>query len=234
MLDGHKGSDRYLVLDYGVGSDHGEHHHRPGVHLHRHLPELSAPLVTDVEVMFPQASTTDLDIDVVEFGPGISLAQVDFLREPDADDPSGTGWLVVLMQGRRLASIKLAEDDAPGSSGIEILAFHGGQTISMANALSLANTVLPLVVGELTGVQTLEDGDFQYEVGGQISGGSGALTVSASLADGSALPSWLTFDAQTRSFHGTPSNAPAGTLDGPAHRDRCGGAKHVCHLPDRG
>ncbi len=68
------------------------------------------------------------------------------------------------------------------------------------------------MVGELTGVQTLEDGDFQYEVGGQISGGSGALTVSASLADGSALPSWLTFDAQTRSFHGTPSNAPAGTL----------------------
>jgi Ca2+-binding RTX toxin-like protein len=212
VLDGHRGSDRYLVLDYGVGSGDEDIITDLAFTYTGPLPEFSAPLDADVDVIFPQTSTTDLDIDVVEFGPGISLAQVDFLREPDADDPSGTGWLVVLMQGRRLASIKLAEDDAPGSSGIEILAFHGGQSISMANAMTLANTVLPLVVGELTGVQTLEDGDFQYEVGGQISGGSGALTVSASLADGSALPSWLTFDAPMRSFHGSLSNAPAGTL----------------------
>ena len=39
-----------------------------------------------------------------------------------------------------------------------------------------------------------------------------ALTYSASLGDGSALPSWLTFNAATRTFSGTPTDADVGTL----------------------
>ncbi|WP_418903715.1 putative Ig domain-containing protein, partial [Pokkaliibacter plantistimulans] len=31
-----------------------------------------------------------------------------------------------------------------------------------------------------------------------------SLTLSATLADGSALPSWLSFDASTGTFSGTP------------------------------
>ena len=38
------------------------------------------------------------------------------------------------------------------------------------------------------------------------------LTYSATLADGSALPSWLSFDAQTRTFSGTPDAADVGTI----------------------
>ena len=38
-------------------------------------------------------------------------------------------------------------------------------------------------------------------------------TYSATLADGSALPSWLSFNASTRTFSGTPpANTPAGTI----------------------
>ena len=38
------------------------------------------------------------------------------------------------------------------------------------------------------------------------------LTYSATLADGSALPSWLSFDASTNSFSGTPANGDVGDL----------------------
>ena len=39
------------------------------------------------------------------------------------------------------------------------------------------------------------------------------LTLAATLAGGAALPSWLSFDAATRTFTGTPGNAEVGTLD---------------------
>jgi uncharacterized delta-60 repeat protein len=39
------------------------------------------------------------------------------------------------------------------------------------------------------------------------------LVLSASLTDGSALPPWLSFDAATRSFAGTPPDSAVGTMD---------------------
>ncbi|MCK1735557.1 DUF4082 domain-containing protein [Bradyrhizobium sp. 138] len=39
-----------------------------------------------------------------------------------------------------------------------------------------------------------------------------SLTYAATTASGSALPAWLTFDASTRTFSGTPSSADVGTL----------------------
>ena len=41
---------------------------------------------------------------------------------------------------------------------------------------------------------------------------SGVLVYSATLAAGSALPSWLSFDAATRTFSGTPDTADVGTI----------------------
>jgi Ca2+-binding RTX toxin-like protein len=40
-----------------------------------------------------------------------------------------------------------------------------------------------------------------------------SLTYSATLADGSALPSWLSFDVTTQTFSGTPGNTEVGSLD---------------------
>ncbi|KAB0680368.1 N,N-dimethylformamidase beta subunit family domain-containing protein [Aureimonas leprariae] len=44
-----------------------------------------------------------------------------------------------------------------------------------------------------------------------VDGGDG-LAYTATLADGSALPNWLSFDAGTRTFAGTPTSADLGTL----------------------
>ena len=39
-----------------------------------------------------------------------------------------------------------------------------------------------------------------------------SLTLSATLADGSPLPAWLSFDPATRTFSGTPLNGDVGSL----------------------
>jgi Putative Ig domain. len=39
-----------------------------------------------------------------------------------------------------------------------------------------------------------------------------SLTLSATLADGSALPDWLTFSPETGVFSGTPANADVGSI----------------------
>ena len=55
--------------------------------------------------------------------------------------------------------------------------------------------------------------DFQVPEGTFEDANAGdALTYSAGLADGSALPGWLQFDAATRTFFGTPLNEDVGTL----------------------
>ena len=54
---------------------------------------------------------------------------------------------------------------------------------------------------------TLEDGFFSFTVPtntfADVDAGD-SLTYTATLANGNPLPSWLTFDANTRTFSGTP------------------------------
>jgi Ca2+-binding RTX toxin-like protein len=52
----------------------------------------------------------------------------------------------------------------------------------------------------------IPDGSFVDPDAGDV------LSYSAQLADGSTLPSWLVFDAQTQTFHGTPQNADVGAV----------------------
>ncbi|HEX5337938.1 MAG TPA: putative Ig domain-containing protein, partial [Gallionella sp.] len=71
----------------------------------------------------------------------------------------------------------------------------------------------PVVATEIVGQQTNEDAPFSFTVPAgtftDIDTGD-VLTYSATLADGSALPSWLTFDAATQTFSGTPGNWDVG------------------------
>lgn len=62
---------------------------------------------------------------------------------------------------------------------------------------------------------TDEDAAFSYVLpAGTFADADGdALTLSATMADGSALPGWLGFDAATRTFSGTPENADVGGFD---------------------
>jgi Ca2+-binding RTX toxin-like protein len=59
-----------------------------------------------------------------------------------------------------------------------------------------------------------EDAPFKYVIPAEVFGSLGTeISLSAKLADGNALPSWLHFDATTRTFSGTPENADTGSLN---------------------
>ncbi len=51
---------------------------------------------------------------------------------------------------------------------------------------------------------------------------SGTLTYTATRADDSMLPTWLSFDAATRTFSGTPMAGDTGTGDRERHQRRVG------------
>ncbi len=74
----------------------------------------------------------------------------------------------------------------------------------------------PVVASPITGQQANEDEAFSFAVPvgafTDIDNGD-MLSYSATLADGSALPSWLTFDAATQTFSGTPANGDVGSLN---------------------
>jgi VCBS repeat-containing protein len=74
----------------------------------------------------------------------------------------------------------------------------------------------PVVAVPLTGRSTLEDQAFSYRVPlttfTDIDRGD-KLTYSAKMADGTAFPSWLKFDAATLTFSGVPTNWDVGVLN---------------------
>ncbi len=68
---------------------------------------------------------------------------------------------------------------------------------------------------------TFADGDFIH---------GDALTYSATLADGSALPDWLNFDAATQTFSGTPDYSAVGSLDVTVIATDMGGLSATTHF----
>ncbi|MHC0061785.1 Ig-like domain-containing protein [Nostoc sp. UIC 10890] len=73
----------------------------------------------------------------------------------------------------------------------------------------------PTVANAIANQTTLEDGFFSFTVPtntfADVDAGD-SLTYTASLANDNALPSWLSFDANTRTFSGTPNDPDNGTI----------------------
>ena len=73
----------------------------------------------------------------------------------------------------------------------------------------------PVVATTITAQTALEDSAFTFTVPANTFSDvdvGDTLTYSATLANGSALPSWLTFNAATRTYSGTPLNQNVGNL----------------------
>lgn len=91
-----------------------------------------------------------------------------------------------------------------------------GAAVSDTFRISVSNTndapVLALPVSDQV-IQSDQALDFTLPEGTFVDGDPGdSLTLTATLADGSALPSWLAFDAATGTFSGTPAFGDIGDL----------------------
>ncbi|WJM83486.1 putative Ig domain-containing protein [Pectobacterium brasiliense] len=103
-----------------------------------------------------------------------------------------------------------------GALVIRVTATDGSNTsISTSFGLTVTNVNDAPVVGTPIPPQSVaQDGSLNFTVpAGTFTDPDGdTLTLSATLADGSPLPGWLTFNPATGTFSGTPGNADVGTL----------------------
>ena len=92
--------------------------------------------------------------------------------------------------------------------------------------ISVANTNdAPTATAGHANASATEDASFSYALPADTFADvdlGDSLSYSATMADGSALPSWLQFDTATGAFSGTPANADVGSLSRPCDGDgRC-------------
>jgi len=95
---------------------------------------------------------------------------------------------------------------------IERVTFADGTIWDAAKLTSLVNA--PTVQHALVAQKATEDAAWPFVVPADTfaAKGGAALSFNATLANGAALPSWLRFDAKSRTLTGTPLNADVGNL----------------------
>jgi VCBS repeat-containing protein len=108
-------------------------------------------------------------------------------------------------------------NDEVGSINITVTSTDASAA-SVADSFSLTTTNTndaPTVTAAQTALETSENVAFSYAVPnatfGDIDVGD-SLTYSATLTSGGALPAWLSFDASTKTFSGTPANSDIADL----------------------
>jgi len=107
--------------------------------------------------------------------------------------------------------------DPTGSHAVDLFRFADGTEVTYAELLggSTANHA-PTVANPLIDQTVLEDAPLSIQVPANTFADMDAgdtLTYSAAQANGAALPSWLSFNAATRTFSGIPTNGDVATLN---------------------
>ncbi|WP_323658176.1 putative Ig domain-containing protein, partial [Pectobacterium versatile] len=103
-----------------------------------------------------------------------------------------------------------------GSLTIKVTATDGGSaSVSTTFGLTVTNVNdAPVVATPIPAQSVAQDGSLSFTVPtGTFTDPDGdTLTLSATLADGTALPAWLSFNPATGTFSGTPANGDVGSL----------------------
>ncbi|MBG0749212.1 MAG: putative Ig domain-containing protein, partial [Planktothrix agardhii KL2] len=89
------------------------------------------------------------------------------------------------------------------------------ETVNSSPTANVANVNDAPTATPITAQTATEDSSFNLNIVNNFSDidAGDTLTYTATLADGTVLPSWLTFNTTTGTFTGTPTNADVGTLD---------------------
>lgn len=102
-----------------------------------------------------------------------------------------------------------------GSLVVSSIQFSDSSVVNLADLFPPYTNQVPTVANAVADQTTVEDAPWTFVVPANTFADQDAgevLTLSATFADGTALPTWLSFDAETAMFSGIPSDAQVGTL----------------------
>ncbi|MBE9214014.1 putative Ig domain-containing protein, partial [Plectonema cf. radiosum LEGE 06105] len=124
-------------------------------------------------------------------------------------------WLTFDASTRSFSGTPINRD--VGTLNIKVVATDSfGETVSDTFTLTVENTNdVPTLESAIANQIATEDSAFNFTIPDNTFNDVDAedeLTYSVTLDSGSELPSWLSFDASTRSFSGTPGNGDVGTV----------------------
>ncbi|MDQ8182961.1 putative Ig domain-containing protein, partial [Pelagicoccus sp. SDUM812005] len=107
------------------------------------------------------------------------------------------------------------ENGDVGALSINVTATdESGSTVTKNFGIQILNTNDGPIASEIEDATASEDAEFTLDVSGSFSDvdQGDSLTFSARLENGDPLPSWLSFNSETGSFSGTPTNADVSDL----------------------
>jgi Ca2+-binding RTX toxin-like protein len=147
----------------------------------------------------------------IQFGIGISRSDLTFTHDQEART------LTIQVGSSGTDQLRLLNFDPTGTNGSLVacmLAFADGSVLNLTDLFPMNHA--PTVAIPLADQTVSEDAPFSIQIPAATFADPDAgevLTLSASLANGAALPTWLTFNPTTRTFSGTPDDAQVGSLD---------------------
>ena len=158
------------------------------------------------------APTAGNDTATVAEGGAVSIAASTLLANDS--DPNNDTLTITSVSDAVSGSIALSEDGRTVTythNGLETMLGGFTYTVSDGSATDTATVVItvtpindPPETPSLTNQTATEDEPFSYAFSTVSDSEGDGITYEASLTDSSALPGWLRFDADTRTFSGTP------------------------------
>ena len=187
---------------------------------------------TKVETAAANKAPTDIALSKTAIAEDASSLVIGTLTTTDSDQTSGVihTYKIAELSGTDYAAFSInaatgelsfkAQPDFETKSNYSITILstdEGGKTFSKSFTISVTDANdAPTVANAISDQTIAEDSalSFQFasDVFRDVDAGD-SLTYTATLADGNTLPSWLSFDAASRTFSGTPSNGDVGAID---------------------
>ncbi|MBI3561971.1 MAG: putative Ig domain-containing protein [Gammaproteobacteria bacterium] len=152
-----------------------------------------------------ESSTLFYGMDSVQFGAGITQA----IMTPGR---MGNDLVVDFTSGDR---ITVKDWYTSTTNQIETWSFTDGSVLSAAQLQAWADNLSPQVAQPIAAQSTYEDTPFSFTIPAGTfvdPNATDTLNLNARLAEGSALPGWLSFNATTGTFSGTPANNDVAAL----------------------
>ena len=123
-----------------------------------------------------------------------------------SNNDSLPGWLSFNADTRTLSGTP-EEADTPATFSIRVTASDETESTSATFTLTVEEVNDPPVVPSISTQTAIEGQAFSYQAPSFVDPEGESVTYTATLNDGSALPAWLTFNPESHTLSGTPSDA---------------------------